>query len=36
MTLSVIILGTDLGCRPLKNYKIFNLIIKFISSEGLF
>lgn len=36
ITLSATILGIDLACTPLKNYRIFNMIMEFLGSGGLF
>lgn len=36
ITLSATILGIGLGCTPFKNYKIFNMIMEFLGSGGLF
>ena len=36
ITLSATILGIGLGCTPLKNYKVFNMIMEFLGSGGLF
>ena len=35
-TLSATILGIGLACTPLKNYRIFNMIMEFLDSGGLF
>ena len=34
--ISATILGIGLGCTPLQNYRLFNLIMEFLGSGGLF
>ena len=36
VTLSAIILGIGLAYIPLKNYRLFNMIMEFFGSGGLF
>ena len=36
VTLSATILGIGLGFTPLKNYKIFNMIMEYLGSGGIF
>ena len=35
-TLSATILGISLACTPLKNYRLFNMMMEFLGSGGFF